>query len=215
MRVVIVESMRVEEDSGPRFDAALDLFAEGEPLLFNQVSFQLEGGVLRCAALSSYQAANASPVSVQKDYARAVETLEHLRRSSARFRELTEGREIAWQVDDDYGMGSIEIARVEDGRVIWARGVERPTSLQRAIDRALPIVEDRLLRHPGPPLDTIREVLLVTRELPHSAEPPTLIGSLVRLVVDGYADLTDGELSQALDWVERAAAEQAAARTRS
>jgi len=86
--------------------------------------------------------------------------------------------------------------------------VERATSLQRAIERALPIVEDRLRRHPGFPLDAIRDALRIAREAPHSAEPPSLLHSLVRLVVDGYPVHTDSELSEALDWVERAAAEQ-------
>jgi len=84
----------VDEPSGPRFDAAIQLFAEGEPLVFDQVAFQLDAGVLQCSAFSSYRAENASPVSVRADHARAVETLAHLRSASARFRELTEGREV-------------------------------------------------------------------------------------------------------------------------
>lgn len=83
---------------------------------------------------------------------------------------------------------------------------DRPSSLQRAIDRALPIVEDRLLRHPGSPLDYIRGVLLVGRARSHSADPPLELDDLLRVLVDGYPDLRDHELSQALDWVERAAA---------
>jgi hypothetical protein len=88
--------------------------------------------------------------------------------------------------------------------------IQRPTSLQLAIDRALPIVDDRLLRHPGPPLDRIREALVDAREQPHSEEPPSLLSSLGRLLVDGYPDLTDHELSEAIDLVERAATAQRA-----
>ena len=45
-------------------------------------------------------------------------------------------------------------------------------------------------------------------------EPPVELESLQRLLVDSYQDLTDAELSEAIDWVERAAAAQRQARTR-
>ena len=202
--------MNIDEPAGPRFEAALDLFAEGEPLVFNQVAFELREGVLRCEALSTWQPAATSAALVKRDHARAVETFEHLREVNPRFRELTTGRDLTWHVIDDYGKGSVEIAQIIGDKVVWVRGMERPTSLQRAIDRALPIVDDRLLRHPGPPLDRIREALVDAREQPHSAEPPLLLSSLGRLLVDGYPDLTDHELSEAIDWVERAAAAQRA-----
>jgi hypothetical protein len=91
---------------------------------------------------------------------------------------------------------------------------DRRSSLHRAIDRALPIVEDRLTRSPGAPLEYVRAMLLVGRARPYSMEPPVELESLQRLLVDSYQDLTDAELSEAIDWVERAAAAQRQARTR-
>lgn len=90
---------------------------------------------------------------------------------------------------------------------------DRPTSLQRAIDRALPIVEDRLRTYPGVPLEHVHALLLAARARPHTAPAPAELDGLLRLVIDSYAGFPDGELSEALDWVERAADAQRRART--
>jgi hypothetical protein len=70
------------------------------------------------------------------------------------------------------------------------------------------MMRSRLHRHPGEPLEHIRAMLLVGRARPHSVPPPIELESLLRLIVDSYADLRDPELSEALDWVERAAKAQ-------
>jgi hypothetical protein len=72
-------------------------------------------------------------------------------------------------------------------------------------------MDDRLTRHPGSPLQSIRQALADARDLPPDVEPPDELESLPHRIVDEYPDLKDHELAEALDWVEQASAAQRAA----
>ena len=83
------------------------------------------------------------------------------------------------------------------------------TSLQRAIDRAIPIVEDRLARYPEESqFGTLRDVLLAAR----ASDDPELAASnldgIMRWMVDWEPDLRDGELAEVIGWVQDAARAQ-------
>jgi hypothetical protein len=83
------------------------------------------------------------------------------------------------------------------------------TSLQRAIDRALPIVEDRLRRYPGNGLlEYVREAFLAARVDSDGVKLSSALQGMGRAFVDSYPDLTDHALSEAVAWVEKAAAAQ-------
>ena len=84
------------------------------------------------------------------------------------------------------------------------------SSLQRAIDRALPVVERRLALYPEQ-LAYIHQLLVAARERSHADHVPVELGGLGRLFVDSYSDLQDHELASAIEAVIQAADAQATA----
>ncbi|MFN2564928.1 MAG: hypothetical protein ABR499_07965 [Gemmatimonadaceae bacterium] len=88
------------------------------------------------------------------------------------------------------------------------------TSLQRAIDRAIPVVEARLARYPDSQFGTLRAVLLAARASDDQELAASALDGILRWTIDWEPDLRDAELAEALDLVQQAARAQRRERSR-
>ena len=115
--------MDVFEPHGARMDAALDLLADGQALVFSGVHFRLvHPDLLECAVESTWQHSSVTEHTARADLASAHRTLDYLRAESPRFRALTAGRRVVASVFFGYGMGMVDICSESNGQFQWTPG---------------------------------------------------------------------------------------------
>jgi len=121
--------MEVTELHGSRFELALELFKENQPFTFRGVGFGLSpGGTLEIRVQSSWRIENTTAPTALDDLERAKILLEALIEESASFASIVKGRDRRLVLVDDYGMGAVELCRLIDGSLIWAKGMPKSKS---------------------------------------------------------------------------------------
>lgn len=110
------------ETSGPRFDLAIERLRAGHTVAFQDMTLFIgPDGHLELSINSSWLPEN---VTLQR-------ALLELRRAQAMYRYLCDSRAFAasfagntpqFILSYDYGTGSVELARLSDDRIVWAKG---------------------------------------------------------------------------------------------
>ena len=115
--------MNVSELNTPRFNIALELMHEGKPLTFEGINFWIDPtGVLRVDVNSSWEIAKITDQTALNDLERANNVLAYLNRESSEFAQLAKAYSPTFYLCSDYGTGVVELARIVDGKLVWAKG---------------------------------------------------------------------------------------------
>ena len=115
--------MEVSEINTQRFDVALELLREGSPMTFDGVSFWIApDGVLHVSVDSSWHISNITEQTALSDLDRAKNVLAYLIRESPAFASIVEGHAQEFHFGCDAGKSGVELARLVNGKLIWAKG---------------------------------------------------------------------------------------------
>ena len=119
-----VMRMEVTEPHGSRFEVALERLRDGHAFTFRGVGFWLApDGSLEVRAQSSWRIENTTEQTALSDLENAKNLLAALIKGSSSFASLVMGRAHRFVLIDDYGMGAVELCRLVDGALIWAKGM--------------------------------------------------------------------------------------------
>jgi hypothetical protein len=115
--------MEVTELNCRRFEVALELLLEGSSFTFEGVSFWIApDGSLHVNIDSSWQIENITEQTALNDLERAKNVLARLVRESPAFANIVEGRQQHFHFGYDAGKSAVELARLIDGELVWAKG---------------------------------------------------------------------------------------------
>jgi hypothetical protein len=115
--------MDISDFTGSRFTTAMELFAEGQSLVFAGVGFRLvPPDILECRVESSWQQDSITEERARADLTSAHRTIEHLQESAPGFSELIASRHPLVVLFAGYGMGGIEICTEVRGCISWKPG---------------------------------------------------------------------------------------------
>lgn len=116
--------MQVFEPSGSRFDLALEDFRNGRAFTFRDVKMWLApDGSLGASINSSWRIENTTEQTALTDLQIAKDTISDLAAKSSAFAALVMDRPQYFILTHDYGMGSVELCRLVDGKMGWANGM--------------------------------------------------------------------------------------------
>ena len=114
--------MEILEPNGQRFEVAIELFQSGEPLSFRGVSFSLAPeGHLEIRVPTSWHLENTTEQTALSDMKVAENTLNDLAAESPAFASVIKDRPRHFVLVYDYGMGGVELCRLIDGSLVWAK----------------------------------------------------------------------------------------------
>jgi hypothetical protein len=121
--------MEITEPHGLRFELALERLQDGHPFTFRGVGFWLApDGSLEVRVQSSWRIENMSEQTALSDLENARNLLDALVKESSSFASLLEGHSRRFVLIDDYGMGAVELCRLVNGSLIWAKGMPQSKS---------------------------------------------------------------------------------------
>jgi len=116
--------MEITEPHGTRFELALERLRDGHAFSFRGVGFWLApDGSLEMRVQSSWRIENTTEQTALSDLENARNLLDALIKESLSFGSLVKGRARHFVLIDDYGMGAVELCRLVDGSLIWAKGM--------------------------------------------------------------------------------------------
>lgn len=120
------DDLRITETSGPRFDLAMERLREGHSFVFGRVVFCFRSDCcLECAVQSSWQVENLTDDRARHDLAHAIDVFSHIKASSNDFAALVAEEPAVYSVIEDYGMGCVELCRIEGDQLRWTKGIGR------------------------------------------------------------------------------------------
>ena len=115
--------MEVTELNSQRFEVALELRRDGSSFAFEGVSFWIAADdSLHVNIDSSWQFENITEQSALNDLERAKSVLAHIVRESPGFANIVDGRQQHFHLGYDAGKSGVELARLIDGKLVWAKG---------------------------------------------------------------------------------------------
>ncbi len=118
--------MQVLEPHGPRFELALERLRDGDSFSLEGVSFWLTpDGHLEVSVNSSRNIENTTEQTALADLQRAMNLVSDLAAKNPSFASLAKAHPQSFCLIHDYGTGSVELGRFEDGELRWARGMPR------------------------------------------------------------------------------------------
>jgi|SRR5687767_273444 len=116
--------MRVTEPHGQLFELALERLRDGDSFNLEGVSFWLApDGNLEVSVESSRRIENTTEQTALADLQRAMKLVVDLASTSPSFASLARAHPQRFSLIHDYGTGSVELGRLEDGELRWARGM--------------------------------------------------------------------------------------------
>jgi len=115
--------MQVKETNGPRFELALELLRQGHAFSFNEVSFSVVGDGLYVSVGTTWLVENLTEERAIHDLTRGKNVYETLLNESPAFATEVKKYSPTFLLINDDGMGSVELARLVNERVIWAKGI--------------------------------------------------------------------------------------------
>jgi hypothetical protein len=109
----------VTELDGPRFELAMELLRQGERVRFVDLDLRV-CEVLVVAVQSTWRSENVTVESASADLFNAEKQLRVLLDGSPVLRSAVPS-ELRFELEDDYGMGSVLICTLRQGQLHWAR----------------------------------------------------------------------------------------------
>jgi hypothetical protein len=120
---------RLDEPGGERWELALDLLGQGTAIVISDVGISLdERSLLRVFVNSSWQLENLTKQSAEEDLARARRVVARLLAADPRFADLAADRRHVYELQQDYGNGSVLLCTLRDGELHWAPGVQKASN---------------------------------------------------------------------------------------
>ena len=116
--------MEVSEIKTRRLDVALELLREGKSFTFDGVSFWVAPeGSLQVSVESSWDILNITEQSALSDLERGKNICVFLIHESPAFASVVKNRPQHFSLVYDCGKSGVEVARLVDGKLVWAKGV--------------------------------------------------------------------------------------------
>lgn len=116
--------MQVLEPHGPRFELALERLRNGDAFSFDGVSFWLgPDGYLEVSVGSSWRIENTTEQTALADLQRAMHLVNDLVAKSSSFATVAKSHSQRFILIHDDGMGSVELCRLVNGKIVWAKGM--------------------------------------------------------------------------------------------
>jgi hypothetical protein len=116
--------MQVLEPYGSRFELALEDFSNGRAFTFRGVKMWLAAnGSLGASINSSWRVENTTEQTARADLQVAKDTVGDLVAESSSFAALVKDRPQYFILIHDYGTGSVELCRLVNGALVWAKGM--------------------------------------------------------------------------------------------
>ena len=115
--------LRITEFSGPRFDLALERLRDGHAFSFEDLTFWLAPDAhLEISINSSWRPDNVTEQKALERLDLAQNVYRNLCAGNADFAAVAGNKSPRFILAYDYGSGSVELARLADGIIIWAKG---------------------------------------------------------------------------------------------
>lgn len=115
--------MQITDAHGARFDLALERFIGGHSFTLQDVRFWLSPvGELEVNAYSSWAPQNVTHERAMEDLRRAQLAYEYLRDRSPAFVTAVQNSAPQFFLIYDYGGGEVELGRLVNGQIAWAKG---------------------------------------------------------------------------------------------
>ena len=112
----------VFDATGERLDVAADLLLEGKPFTFADVRFRREpAGDLVCEAVTQWVRADPTEAEALDAIVRARAVFEDLCGRSSKLASLAKSVPVRYVVIRDLDIGTLEVCREQEGRLVWAR----------------------------------------------------------------------------------------------
>jgi hypothetical protein len=112
----------VTELDGPRFELAMQLLRQGQRVRFVDLDLRVyEREVLVVAVQSTWRSENVTAESARADLLNAEKQLRVLLDGSPVLRSALPS-EVRFELEDDYGMGSVLVCTLQQGQLRWAPG---------------------------------------------------------------------------------------------
>jgi len=116
--------MEVTEVDDSRFDLALERFKEGNPFNFRGIVFSLAlDGFLGISVQSSWRMENTTEETALEDFRIAKNLTDTLIKESLAFASQAKNRPRRFILIDDYGTGAVELCRLVENKIQWAKGM--------------------------------------------------------------------------------------------
>jgi len=114
--------LQVTETDGPRFELALERLRAGHGFALNDVSFCLVDKNLLVNVKTAWLIENLTEQRAMDELARGQKVYETLLKDSPAFSTVVENLEPSFVLISDYGNGTVELARLINERLVWAKG---------------------------------------------------------------------------------------------
>lgn len=115
--------LQVSEAEGARFELALERLRQGHAFSFNDVSFSLVGDSLYISVVTTWLAENLTEERAIDDLTHGRNVYETLQSESSTFAAEVRDYSPTFILIGADGMGSVELARLVNQRVVWAKGI--------------------------------------------------------------------------------------------
>lgn len=123
--------MQVHELYGSRFQLALDLLQAGDAFSYQDVSFWLApDGCLEVSVRTSWRIENTTTRTAMDDLERAKNLVNDLVAKSPTFATIAKAHPQRFILIHDYGTGSVELCRLLNGTLTWAKGMPFATDTE-------------------------------------------------------------------------------------
>ena len=119
MRAFELTGLKVDNFNDSRFAAALDFFRDGKTLEFEGTVFVLDSSQKVVDVMKLVEHATLDVDSASVEMSRAMEVYGYVRQASAEFSRITDEYIPRFSLVNDYGMGSVEICHLQNGKLVW------------------------------------------------------------------------------------------------
>jgi len=119
--------MQVFYPNDSRFELALEQLKNGNTFDFGRVNFWLSPenpySVLEARMRSNWNIQNVTEETAVSDFEQAKEIVSYLKSENSDFAHLLQLHPLRYVLINDYGTGIVEICRLENDNMVWAKGI--------------------------------------------------------------------------------------------
>jgi hypothetical protein len=118
--------MRVTKTEVTRYELAVERFAEGASLQFENLILRVtKKDAINCSVAASWELESITEQRARNDLDAASATLDGLLQSAPEIAAVVQDQDIEFELIHDYGNGAVLVAALKEGRLEWASGLPR------------------------------------------------------------------------------------------
>jgi hypothetical protein len=117
--IAFQNDLHVHEPRGSEWDSALDVLGKGEAVVVAACRLSFRGDLLLVEVPNAWPPGEATLQTARDELERTQSFVEWLKETSDEFTSLIGPRPIVYELIDDYGAGTVLVARLSDGELEW------------------------------------------------------------------------------------------------